>query len=90
VENLRDYAAAVAQEKGTDSAEFKTAYKDALEAMADVGGYGVSKDGDDFVTTGGGKLDLATNTEQFARPTARVDAAVDPVTGEVVLTRHPV
>jgi hypothetical protein len=84
VENLRDYAAAVAQEKGDDSAEFKTAYKDALEAMADVGGYGVSKDGDDFVTTGGGKLDLATNTEQFARPTARVDAAVDPVTGEVV------
>jgi hypothetical protein len=84
VENLRDYAAAVAQEKGTDSAEFKAAYKNALEAMADVGGYGVSKDGDDFVTTGGGKLDLATNTEQFARPTARVDAAVDPVTGEVV------
>ena len=84
VENLRDYAAAVAQEKGTDSAEFKAAYKDALEAMADVGGYGVSKDGDDFVTAGGGKLDLATNTEQFARPTARIDAAVDPVTGEVV------
>jgi hypothetical protein len=42
VENLRDYAAAVAQEKGTDSAEYEAAAKNALEAMADTGGYATS------------------------------------------------
>jgi len=45
VDNLRDYASAVAQEKGVDSPEAKAAAKNALDAMADIGGYGVTKDG---------------------------------------------
>ena len=50
VENLRDYASAVAQEKGTDSSEAKAAAKNALEAMADTGGYGVTKEGGGYAS----------------------------------------
>ena len=76
VDDLRNHATAVGNSKGTDSAEYKAAYKDALEAMADAGGYGVSKEGDTFVDANGGKIDPDTLI-----PAYKASSGVDPVTG---------
>jgi hypothetical protein len=57
VESLRQYATDLGAAAGTDSAEYKEAYKDALTAMADYGGYGVTKTGETFTTAEYGKLD---------------------------------
>lgn len=79
VEQLRDYAKAVGEAKGTDSAEYKAAYKDALGAMADYGGYGVTKGAaGEFVSTEYGKLDPNTLV-----PVTKDRAWIDPVTGRL-------
>jgi len=57
VESLRQYATDLGASAGTDSTEYKAAYKDALNAMADYGGYGVTKTGETFATAEYGKLD---------------------------------
>jgi len=81
VEQLRDYAKAVGEAKGTDSAEYKAAYKDALGAMADYGGYGVTKGAaGEFVSTEYGKLDPNTLV-----PVTKDRSWVDPVTGRLHL-----
>jgi hypothetical protein len=77
VDQLQDYASYVAGEKGTDSAEYKEAYKDALSAMADYGSYGVVKEEDGFATIESGKIDPDTLFPVY-RPWG---PPYDPVTG---------
>jgi hypothetical protein len=76
VQDLRDYATAVRSEYGKDSDEYKAAYNAALEAMADVGGYGITKDGDKLVDAKGGEIDPNTLV-----PTYKASSGIDPVTG---------
>lgn len=79
VEQLRDYARAVYEEKGADSAEYKTAYRDALNAMTDYGGYGITKDAaGNYVSTEQGKLDPDTLV-----PVSKDRWGIDPVTGRM-------
>jgi len=85
VEQLRDYARAVYEEKGPDSAEYKAAARNALDAMANYGGYGITKDSaGNFASTEAGKFDPDTLV-----PVQTGFSGVDPVTGvfrvEVVL-----
>ena len=74
VEDLRDYAKATLDEYGGESPEYKDAYKTALEAMADVGGYDVTKDGDKFVDAHRGEIDPDTLVSTYKE-------GLDPVTG---------
>ena len=74
VEDLRDYAKATLDEYGGESPEYKAAYKTALEAMADVGGYDVTKDGDKFVDAHRGEIDPDTLVSTYKE-------GLDPVTG---------
>jgi biotin operon repressor len=79
IAQMQEYTKATAEKYGADSTEYKNAYRDTLSAMADVGGYGVVKDGDSFVLPEAGKLDSST-----LRPSANEGGGygyVDPVTG---------
>ncbi len=77
VEQLRDYAKAVYDSAGPDSAEYKTAYKAALDGMAAYGGYGVVKDSSgSYISTQNGKLDPDTLV-----PVTKSHGYFDPVTG---------
>ncbi len=76
VESLRQYATDVGAAAGQDSAEYKEAYKDALTAMADYGGYGVTKSGETFTSAGQGTLDPST-----LLPVSKDISYIDPVTG---------
>jgi hypothetical protein len=76
VESLRQYATDVGASAGTDSTEYKAAYKDALNAMADYGGYGVTKTGETFTSAGQGDLDPST-----LLPVSKDISYIDPVTG---------
>lgn len=79
IAQMQEYTKATAEKYGANSTEYKNAYRDTLSAMADVGGYGVVKDGDSFVLPEAGKLDSST-----LRPSANEGGSygyVDPVTG---------
>ena len=79
VDQLRDYARAVHDEKGPDSAEYKTAYRNALNAMVDYGGYGIIKDSSgNYISTEQGKLDPNTLV-----PVSKDRWGIDPVTGQM-------
>jgi hypothetical protein len=82
VDQLRDYASYVAGEKGTGSAEYKEAYKDALSAMADYGSYGVVKEEDGFATIQSGKIDPDTLFPVYRH----YGPDYDPVTGAFRVT----
>jgi hypothetical protein len=59
IQQLQSRANAMASTFGSDSTEAKAAVRDLLQAQYDVGGYGVTKDGDNFVvaaSTPGGAL----------------------------------
>lgn len=74
---MQEYTRAVGEKFGAESSEYKTAYKDTLNAMADVGGYGVTKDEDKFNLAGAGTLDLDT----LKPDTGGSRGWYDPVTG---------
>ena len=79
IAQMQEYTKTTAEKYGADSTEYKNAYRDTLSAMAEVGGYGVVKDGDSFVLPEAGKLNPDT-----LRPSANDGggyAYVDPVTG---------
>ena len=78
IDDLRNYAAAVGDSKGRDSEEYKTAYREALDAMASYGGMGVVKDGNDYTHVTQGKLDPDTLVPVF-----KGSAWYDPVTGQL-------
>ena len=54
IQELGRRADALAATFGADSPEAKAAFRDLLQAQHEVGGYGVSKDGENFVVAGGG------------------------------------
>lgn len=79
VEQLRDYARAVYEEKGAGSAEYKAAARNALDAMANYGGYGITKDSaGNFASTEVGKFDPDTLV-----PVSKDTWGIDPVTGRM-------
>jgi hypothetical protein len=53
IQALQNRANAMAAAFGADSPEARSALTDLLQAKNDVGGYGVTKEGDDFIVTGG-------------------------------------
>jgi predicted transcriptional regulator len=79
---MQEYTRAVGEKFGAESSEYKTAYKDTLNAMADVGGYGVTKDEDKFNLAGAGTLDPDTLKPDTLKPdTGGSRGWYDPVTG---------
>lgn len=79
ISQMQEYTKATAEKYGQDSAEYKNAYRDTLAAMADVGGYGVVKEGNSFVLPEAGKLD--PDTFKPITDTGGGYGYVDPVTG---------
>lgn len=80
IAQLRKYTADVGEKFGTDSAEYKDAYLKTLDAMAEVGGYGVFKENNDYIIRDAGKLDKDTLTvEDKYIPSGA--SYRDPVTG---------
>jgi predicted DNA binding CopG/RHH family protein len=79
---MQEYTRAVGEKFGAESSEYKAAYKDTLNAMADVGGYGVTKDEDKFNLAGAGTLDPDTLKPDTLKPdTGGSRGWYDPVTG---------
>ena len=60
IEQLKKYTADVGEKFGTDSAEYKDAYLKTLDAMAEVGSYGVLKEDNDYIIRDAGKLNKDT------------------------------
>ena len=80
VESLRQYVTDIANVKGTDSAEYNDAHKAAMSAMADYGGYGITKTGDTYTSAEYGELD----SERLLPVSYNSDSGWyrDPVTGQ--------
>jgi hypothetical protein len=76
ITQMQDYTRAVGERFGTDSEEYREAYRNTLNAMSEVGGYGVTKQGDNFEVVGAGTIDPTT-----LRPDGGSRSWVDPVTG---------
>jgi hypothetical protein len=92
IASMQDYTRAVAEKYGTDSAEYKEAYRNTLDAMAEIGGYGVVKDGNDFVVDNGVKINPDTLTASYEYVVSG-KSWTDPVTGklhaEIIGTSDP-
>jgi hypothetical protein len=81
ITQMQEYTRAVGERFGTDSEEYREAYRNTLNAMSEVGGYGVTKQGDNFEVAGAGTIDpddLNQATQQLAGRWW-----VDPVTNEL-------
>jgi len=82
IDAQRDYVKSVGDRYGTNSQEYKDAYRSTLNAMAEVGGYGVAKDGSNFVVDSGAKINGQTlESDLVYLPDGR--GWQDPVTGQI-------
>jgi hypothetical protein len=78
----KEYVNQVAEKYGTDSAEYKAAYRDTLSGMAETGGFGVVKDGNDFIADAGARINGDTLESNLVH-LGGGKGWLDPVTGQI-------
>jgi hypothetical protein len=77
----KEYINQVAERYGTDSDEYKEAYRNTLSGMAETGGFGVVKDGNDFVVDAGARINSETLESRLVH-LGDGKGWYDPVTGK--------